>query len=87
VTEFGEQRRATAQAPRKPVQTMNDDLINLSPPHEGQKLMECGAIEDGAGVTLIVEVLWDQSPTVNALRLNVEPTSIVLNLARREIIV
>ena len=65
---------------------MNDDLIYLSPPDEGQKTIECGAVESGAREALVVETLRDQFPPVNALRLYVQPTDIVLDLARREII-
>ena len=65
---------------------MNDELIYLSPPDEGQKTIECGAIEKGARVALVVETLRDQFPSLNDLRLCVQPSGIVLNLARREII-
>ena len=58
---------------------MNDDLIYLSHPDEGRKTIEC---ESGARVALVVETLQDQFPPM----LYVQPTDIVLNLARREII-
>jgi len=64
---------------------MNDDLINLSIPDEGNKTSESGAIECGTGVALVVETLRDHLPPVNALRLYVKPTGLVLNLARREL--
>ena len=62
---------------------MNDDLIYLSHPDEGRKTIEC---ESGARVALVVQTLRDQFPPMNDLRLCVQPTDIVLNLARREII-
>jgi hypothetical protein len=65
---------------------MNDDLIYLSPSDEAKKTIEGRAIESGAGVSLVVETLRDQFPPVNDLRLYVQPTGIVLNLARRGII-
>ena len=65
---------------------MNDDLIYLSPPDEGKKTTECGAVESGAREALVVEMLQGQLPPVIDLRLYVQPTGIVLNVARRDII-
>jgi hypothetical protein len=65
---------------------MHDDLVNLSLPDEAKKTIEGRAFESGSGVTVIVESLWDQRPSVSDLGLGIQTTCIVLDLARREII-
>jgi len=80
LAELVQEGDALTHAAREPVKAMHDELVNLSVTDQCKEAIQRGPFESGAGITIIVESLLDEHPSVRALGLNVQATCIVLNL-------
>jgi len=62
-----EQRDAVTDAPRQPVETVDEELVNASAANYSKQPVQAGTIERRSGVPVVVETFRQQRPTVFAL--------------------
>jgi hypothetical protein len=64
---FLKQAGAPEQTTRKPVQAMDYDTIHRVHPDLGYAPLKRGTVVRYAGISVIVETLWEQHPALGAL--------------------
>jgi hypothetical protein len=69
-------------APRQPIEAVNENLIDAAAANESKQTVQPRTVGRRSGVTVVVEAFLQQRPAVFALRLQVEGAGLVLNLAR-----
>jgi hypothetical protein len=79
-----EQRHAITNAPRQPIEAVNEDLIDLAAPNVSKQSVQRRTIERRSRIAVVVKPVGQERPAVLSLGLQIQPARLVLDIVRRQ---